>query len=265
MKIASNKLTSKYSQSRKSPLRRLEHFYYLAKHQAWNVDDLNWGQLPPVPGFNKEKWHLLWASVVQQQLQADLIAIEAAKNLLLQVSEREAKLYYMTMLRDESCHVEGWTRLNHMLDDVEARNPYLAEMGIVFMKSETLEERVIAFQVCFEGCAIHAFKMIARVSQGTLLGQMASKLVCDDAIHHSSGVSYAQHLLRAASPALKKQIDVALKRYVNLYTKSILWRPPVRRWLSKKRVKRDMRVLQYNHNLINKSVTNLGLAPLFDL
>src|ERR1700676_2657448 len=54
----------------------MQRFYVLAKRQAWKVEQLSWGQLPPVPegkgsGEKRARRVAIWRSVVTQQLQAD--------------------------------------------------------------------------------------------------------------------------------------------------------------------------------------------------
>ncbi len=244
-------------------LRRLRQFYRAARKGAWDVDDLGWDRLSPAPNAEKERWNAVWSSVVQQQLQADRFAIEAATNLLLQVEEKEAVLYYSTMVQDEARHVEGWTRLRHMLLPTDDHDPYLGEMGEMLLDADTLEERVIAFQVVFEGVAIQAFKDIAAATERTVLGEMSTRLIRDDSIHHNSGVAYAQYLMKDASDALKRHIDASLKRYVPLYFEHVTYRPHARQWMSRYMVDHDKRVIARNKRLITQALLDLGLACPF--
>ena len=244
-------------------LRRLRQFYRAARKGAWDIDDLSWDKLSPAPNAEKERWNAVWSSVVQQQLQADRFAIEAATNLLLEVEEKEAVLYYSTMVQDEARHVEGWTRLRHMLLPTDDHDPYLGEMGEMLLDADTLEERVIAFQVVFEGVAIHAFKDIAAATEKTVLGEMSTRLIRDDSIHHNSGVAYAQYLLRDASDALKRHVDKSLQRYVPLYFQHVTYRPKARQWMSKYMADHDQRVIVRNKRLITQSLVDLGLSPPF--
>lgn len=247
------------------PLGRLEQFYFAAKKGEWTIKDLPWDNFDPVPRVESERWRLVWASVVAQQLQADIIAVEAATHLLVDVPEYEARMYYSTMVSDEARHCEAWTKLYNMLDPVDAHNPYLAEMGDIFREEECLENRVLAFQVCFEGAAIYAFKEISQAANQTILGEMASRLVRDDSIHHNSGVAYAQYLLSKCSPSKQKDLHRTLKRYAPLYIESTLWRPQARQWVARFTAQRDREMLRRNQVLINKAVVGLGLGPLFDI
>lgn len=245
-------------------LGRLNEFYRAARKGAWDVNDLGWERLAPAPNAQSERWNGVWASVVQQQLQADRFAIKAATDLLLNVEEREAVYYYSTMVQDEARHVEGWTRLRDMLVRVDDYDPYLGEMGEMLLEGETLEERVIAFQVVFEGMAIHAFKDIAAATESTILGEMSTQLIRDDSIHHNSGVAYANYLMRDASDALKRHINASLQRYVPLYFEHLTWRPRARQWMSRHMQDHDQRVLERNKRLISQSLVELGLAYPFD-
>ncbi len=245
-------------------LHRLRQFYRAARKGAWDVEDLGWEQLPPVPNAEKERWNAVWASVVQQQLQADLFAIDAANDLHQRVEEAEAILYYGTMVDDEARHVKGWTRLRDLLVPMDEYDPYLGEMGQMLLEADTLEERVIAFQVVFEGMAIHAFKDIASATEKTILGEMSSRLIRDDSIHHNSGVVYAHFLMKDAGRALKSHLNASLKRYVPLYFEHLSWRPRARQWMTRFMADHDKRTLRRNQRLITQSLVDLGLAPPFD-
>lgn len=250
---------------RTTPLERMQRFYRSAKRVAWDINDLPWDEQPPVPRYESERWRLLWSSVVQQQLQADRTAVEAATKLLLEVPEVEAKMYYSTMVQDEARHIEGWTRLASTLEPVDGFSPYFAELSERFLECDMLEESVLLFQVLFEGCALEAFREIAKTTQSTVLGAMASKLIVDDAIHHRSGVTYEEHLLANGSKALRSHLSDVLKTYMPLYIENLTWRPRVRNWLSGQMKDRDQFVIHRNQVLMSRAVTELGLAAPFDL
>ncbi len=253
------------SKRRSTPLERMQRFYRSAKRVAWDISDLPWDIHPPVPRYESQRWRLVWSSVVQQQLQADRTAVAAATKLLMEVPEVEAKMYYSTMVQDEARHIEGWTRLASTLEPVEGFSPYFAELSERFLECEMLEESVLLFQVLFEGCALEAFREIAKATDSTVLGAMANKLIVDDAIHHRSGVTYEEHLLTDASPALRQHLSDVLKRYMPLYIENLTWRPRVRRWLSGQMKDRDRFVIRRNQVLMSRAVTEIGLKAPFDL
>src|SRR5205085_1441462 len=63
-------------------------FYELAKRQEWQVRDLPWGELPPIPegkgtDVRKARRRDMWRSVLTQPLQADMLACEIASQLLI--------------------------------------------------------------------------------------------------------------------------------------------------------------------------------------
>ena len=97
-------------------LQGVYRYYELAKRAEWQVRDLPWGEVPPIPEYKGSPQKLarrrdLWRSVVTQQLQADELAVEMAAQLFSIAPDHEAKLYYMTMVQDESRHTEGWLKL----------------------------------------------------------------------------------------------------------------------------------------------------------
>ena len=76
------------------------------------------GRAPPIPEYHGSPQKLarrrdLWRSVVTQQLQADELAVEMAAQLFSIAPDHEAKLYYTTMVQDESRHTEAWLKLIH--------------------------------------------------------------------------------------------------------------------------------------------------------
>src|SRR5215210_5261173 len=91
-------------------------FYELAKRQEWQVRDLPWSDVPPIPEAKgtpqkRARRKDMWRSVITQQLQADMLACDMASQLLNMAPDAEAKLYYSTMLQDESRHTEAWLKL----------------------------------------------------------------------------------------------------------------------------------------------------------
>jgi ribonucleotide reductase beta subunit family protein with ferritin-like domain len=247
-------------------LKQLKQFYRAAKKRTWTVEGLGWNDLPPVPGMEDERWRMIWASVVKQQLQADIIAVEASTQLLLAVPETEARMYYSTMVQDEGKHVEGWTQLVNSLDNVEAHNPYLEELGEMILDRDLIiEQKVVGFQVVFEGAVIPAFKDISESARKTVLGEMSSRLIRDDSIHHHSGVAYAEYLFSKAPPSLKKDISRAAAQYLPVYLESITWRPPARRWLDRFMKERDRASIDSNKLFIAQALSRLGIPVPFDI
>src|SRR6187399_1907591 len=127
-------------------------FYELAKRQEWQVRDLPWGELPPIPEGKgspgrQARRKDMWRSVLTQQLQADMLACDMASQLLNIAPDPEAKLYYSTMLQDESRHTEAWLKLIEEAGGTAERDPYLDELAHMTLEADTLEEKVFQMQV----------------------------------------------------------------------------------------------------------------------
>src|ERR671937_2234026 len=179
-------------------------FYELAKHQEWLVRDLPWGRLPPVPegeGSPQRQARRLdvWRSVLMQQLQADELAVEMSAQLLNLAPDPEARLYYTTMVQDESRHTEAWLKLIAEVGGEGERDPHLDRLGHMFLEADTLEEKVFLMQVFYERLIIPRFRLIARSSRGTILEDLCNRLATDDGIHHGAGMAYEKVLLQTAS------------------------------------------------------------------
>src|SRR5213083_2462514 len=183
-------------------------FYELAKRQEWQVRDLPWGEIPPIPEGKgspqrQARRKDMWRSVLTQQLQADMLACEMASQLLNIAPDPEAKLYYSTMVQDESRHTEAWLKLIAEVGDTAERDPHLDKLAHMTLEADTLEEKVFLMQVFYERLIIPRFRLIARSSRGTVLEDLCNRLAIDDGIHHGSGMAYERVLLESADQKTK--------------------------------------------------------------
>ena len=179
-------------------------FYQLAKRAEWQLADLPWDDLPPIPESKgspqrQARRRDVWRSVITQQLQADELAVEMSAQLFSLAGHHDAKLYYTTMVQDESRHTEAWLQLIVEAGGPGERDPYLDKMAHFLINADTLEEKVFLMQVFFERLIIPKFKMIAKATPGTVLENMCQRLSIDDGIHHGAGVAYERVLLRTSS------------------------------------------------------------------
>src|SRR5580765_4405348 len=122
-------------------------FYQLAKRAEWQVVDLPWTELEPIPVLRgspqrRARRKDIWRSVITQQLQADELAVEMAAQLFSMAPHREAKLYYTTMVQDESRHTEAWLQLVAEAGGEGERDPHLDKMAHFLINADTLEEKV---------------------------------------------------------------------------------------------------------------------------
>src|SRR2546421_124271 len=157
-------------------------FYELAKRQEWQVKDLPWGELPPIPPGTqttperRARRKDMWRSVLTQQLQADMLACDMASQLLNIAPDHEAKLYYSTMVQDESRHTEAWLKLVAEAGGTAERDPHLDNLAHVTLEADMLEEKVFLMQVFYERLIISRFRLIARSSRGTVLADLCNPL-----------------------------------------------------------------------------------------
>src|SRR5919204_916902 len=176
-------------------------YYELAKRAEWQVRDLPWGEQPPIPEYKGSPEKLarrrdLWRSVIMQQLQADTFACEMASQLLNAARHPEARLYYSTMVQDESRHTEAWLKLTGEVGGTAERDPYLDRLAHMTLEADTIEEKVFQMQVFYERLIIQRFRLIARSSRGTVLEDLCNRLATDDGIHHGAGMAYEKVLLQ---------------------------------------------------------------------
>jgi hypothetical protein len=220
-------------------------YYVLAKKQEWQVRDMPWDDLPPIPESSgpKEKQARrqgIWRSVITQQLQADSLAVEMAAQLLELARHHEAKLYYSTMAQDEARHVEAWLRLVEAAGGTTERDPYLDQLAQIFLGLDELEEKVFLMQVFFEKMIIPRFRLIARSSRGTVLEDLCNRLTIDDGIHHGSGMAYEKVLLRDASKKTKDKMIRGAEKMLPIFAQHVLWRPKEREFIGSAMRQRDL-------------------------
>jgi 1,2-phenylacetyl-CoA epoxidase catalytic subunit len=208
-------------------------YYELAKRAEWQVRDLPWKDQPPVPQYKGSPQKLarrndLWRSVITQQLQADELAVEMATQLFRMAPDPEAKLYYTTMVQDESRHTEAWLRLVGAAGGRAEADPYLDQLAKMQLEADTLEEKVVNMQVFYERLIIPRFRLIARSSRGTVLEDLCNRLTVDDGIHHGSGMAYARVLITNAPEKIKQKIVDASNTMLPIFAQHALWRPKAR-------------------------------------
>lgn len=239
-------------------------FYELAKHQEWMVRDLPWGDIPPVleskgSPERKARRRDVWRSVVMQQLQADVLAVEMAAQLLNAAPDPEARLYYSTMVQDEARHTEAWLKLIGQIGGEGERDPHLDVLGHMFLEADTLEEKVFLMQVFFERLIIPRFRLIARSSRGTLLEDLCNRLAIDDGIHHGAGMAYERVLLADAPKSVKDTLIVAANRMLPEFAAHAMWRPKAREMIGNLMEARDRERLKTELNHGVRLAKSLGL------
>ena len=201
---------------------------------------------PRIPGLAAEAGAApdLWRSVVTQQLQADELAVEMAAQLFAIAPDHEAKLYYTTMVQDESRHTEAWLKLIHEAGGMAERDPYLDQLAHMTLDADTLEEKVFLMQVFYERLIIPRFRMIARSSRGTVLEDLCNRLAIDDGIHHGAGMAYERVLLEGAGRRVQTQLVDAANRLLPLFAQHALWRPKAREFIGALMRETDIRMLK---------------------
>src|SRR5690349_11026649 len=193
----------------------------------------------------------IWRSVIMQQLQADVFACEMASQLLAAAPDPEARLYYSTMVQDESRHTEAWLRLIGQVGGEGERDPYLDELAHMFLDADLLEEKVFLMQVFFERLIIPRFRLIAKSSRGTVLEDLCNRLTIDDGIHHGAGMAYERVLLQSASKKTKQTLVDAANRLLPEFAAHAMWRPRAREFIGNLMEARDRERLksELNHGV----------------
>jgi hypothetical protein len=224
-------------------------YYELAKRAEWQVRDLPWGELPPIPEYSGPPAKIarrndIWRSVITQQLQADELAVEMAAQLFAIAPDPEAKLYYTTMVQDEARHTEAWLKLVAEAGGMAERDPYLDQLARHVLDADSLEEKVFLMQVFYERLIIPRFRMIARSTRGTILEDLCNRLTIDDGIHHGAGMAYERVLLESAGKKVKTSLVSAANSLLPVFAKHALWRPKAREFIGSLMRDADIRMLR---------------------
>ena len=247
-----------------SSLDSLARFYDLGKKGQWNAADVPW-HLPLVPDHRaSERRREVWRSIITQQYQADLYAVQAAAQFVVMAQDHPAQLYYSVMAQDEARHVEVWSRMAHAFGGPAEFDPYLAEMGQWVLEAQEIELKIIPLQVFFEGMAISAFREIASTVPDTVLGDVCTRLAKDDSIHHGFGCTYAGVLLERASPAHIRYLGEKMSKFWPLYKAHVLWRPRARAWMAAAMKERDQEILKSRAAFSRRMISELGLSFTID-
>src|SRR6478672_7452471 len=239
-------------------------FYELAKRQEWQVRDLPWNELPPIPEGKgtperRARRKDMWRSVLTQQLQADMLACDMASQLLNMTPDPEARLYYSTMVQDESRHTEAWIKLVSEVGGTAERDPHLDKLAHMTLDADTLEEKVFLMQVFYERLIIPRFRLIARSSRGTVLEDLCNRLATDDGIHHGAGMAYERVLLQNASKKTKQTLVDAANRLLPEFAAHAMWRPRERAWIGRAMESRDVQRLKEDLEQGVRLAESLGL------
>src|SRR5438445_11921771 len=241
-------------------------YYELAKRAEGQVKDLPWGELAPIPEYKGSPQKLarrkdLWRSVITQQLQADELAVEMATQLFAIAPDHEARLYYTTMVQDESRHTEAWLKLIHEAGGMAERDPYLDQLARMTLDADTLEEKVFLMQVFYERLIIPRFRMIARSSRGTVLEDLCNRLAIDDGIHHGAGMAYERVLLRSAGKKVRAQLVDAANTMLPIFGQHVRWRPKAREFIGSLMRDTDIRMLREDLEQGIRLAKSLGIDP----
>jgi hypothetical protein len=227
-------------------------FYELAKRQEWQVRDLPWSERPPIPEGkgspqSRARRRDMWRSVLTQQLQADMLACDMASQLLNLAPDIEAKMYYSTMVQDESRHTEAWLKLVTEAGGTAERDPHLDNLAHMTLEADTLEEKVFLMQVFYERLIISRFRLIARSSRGTVLED------------HGAGMAYERVLLQDLSKKMNQKLVDAANRLLPEFAAHALWRPRERAWIGRAMESRDVERLREDLELGVRLAESLGL------
>ncbi|CAN5279968.1 hypothetical protein BH18ACT12_BH18ACT12_20380 [soil metagenome] len=239
-------------------------FYELAKRQEWQVRDLPWGELPPIPEGKgtperRARRKDMWRSVLTQQLQADMLACDMASQLLNIAPDIEAKLYYSTMVQDESRHTEAWLQLVTEAGGTAERDPHLDNLAHMTLEADTLEEKVFLMQIFYERLIISRFRLIARSARGTVLEDLCNRLATDDGIHHGAGMAYERVLLEDADRKARQQLIKVAQQMMPVFVDHALWRPKARARIASAMQARDVQRLREDLDDGIRLASSLGL------
>ena len=223
-----------------------------------------WGEIPFVPEGKgsperQARRRDIWRSVIMQQLQADVFACEMASQLLAAAPDPEARLYYATMVQDESRHTEAWLRLIGQVGGEGERDPYLDELAHMFLEADLLEEKVFPHAGLLRAAdhpALPADRTL--VTWHGARGSLQPPRV-DDGIHHGAGMAYERVLLQSAGKKVRTRLVDAANTMLPIFANHVLWRPKAREVIGTLMESRDRERLREELNHGVRLANSLGL------
>ena len=241
-------------------------FYELAKKQEWQVRDMPWGEVPPIPETRAGASRGAEGTAPRRLAVGDHAAAAGGpvrgRDGGAAAQPRSAPRSEALLLDDGAGRGpphEAWLKLANEAGGVAERDPYLDELAKITLEAETLEEKVFQMQVFFERLIIPRFRLIARSSRGTVLEDVCNRLTIDDGIHHSSGVAYERVLLEGASKKTKDRLVKAANQLLPIFVEHALWRPKERAWIGNVMRDTDIRRLQEDVRDGIRMASSLGL------
>ena len=185
----------------------------------------------------------IWRSVITQQLQADAFAVEMAAQLFQLAPHHDAKLYYSTMVQDESRHTEAWLWLAEDAGGTGERDPHLDRMASMFLDLDTLEEKVFLMQVFFERLIIPRFRMIASASRVTVLEDLCNRSRSTTASTTAPASPMSASCVRRRVGKQKRQLVTVANRMMPMFVDHA-WRLKARAFIGAMMQKRDVEMLR---------------------
>jgi hypothetical protein len=173
--------------------------------------------------------------------------------------DHEAKLYYSTMVQDESRTPEAWLKLVGEAGGTAERDPHLDNLAHMTLEADTLEEKVFLMQVFYERLIISRFRLIARSSRGTCSRTSATGSPRTTAFTTAPAWRTSGSCFQEADKKTNKKLVEAANRLLPEFAAHALWRPKERAWIGRAMESRDVERLKEDLEIGVRLAESLGL------
>ena len=210
------------------------------------IDELPWNDRPTIPELRgspekQARRRDVWRSVITQQLQADELAVEMSAQLFSMAPHHEAKMYYSTMVQDESRHCEAWLTLVGEVGGTAERDPHLDQARADHdrgrhARGEGLPDAGLlraADHPEVQGDRPRNARDRARGSLQPARDRRRHPSRCRDGVRARAA--------RAATKKTKDQLVKAANRLLPVFVEHEFWRPRERAWMGERDAHRRRR------------------------
>jgi hypothetical protein len=133
-------------------------------------------------------------------------ALMAAAQLVAAAPDLDAKFYAATQVQDEARHVEVYER--YLREKIGASYPitgYLRKVLDLVLTDARWDIKLLGMQICIEGLALAAFRVIRDTTEEPLLREMLRYVLLDEARHVAFGVLSLEAFYREAGEAVRRE------------------------------------------------------------
>lgn len=224
MKVIDKILDSLGGERFKIPLKvqneKINHLYYKAKRDQWNLDDKNF--FPKEFNGDINEWLGITDEVrlaAARSFSSFYYGEQGAKLISAQLATMartpEASKFLATQTMDEARHVEVFEGMLNFIDEIHPMNPFLNAFLSDIYRAPSMAEKLVGMNLLVEGLALSAFRAtISSLKSGINISEQGYKavgapieaIIRDESRHVGFGVLYLPDVLKGLSRSQKTKL-----------------------------------------------------------